>query len=73
MSIEQNAETDLSLSDSDAEQVTGGVKSKKAAKKTAAPKKYPVTYINVPVTPSNTPVDDSGTTAWGDDCDDPSV
>ena len=72
MSIEKNAATDLSLSDSEAEQVTGGVKAKKA-KKTAAPKKYPVTYINAPVTPSNTPVDDSGTTAWGDDCDDPSV
>jgi hypothetical protein len=71
MSIEQEAAKDLSLGESEAEQVAGGKKAKKAAHK-AAGKTYPVGYVNIPANTS-APVDDSGTTAWGDDCVDPSV
>lgn len=71
MSIEQDAAKDLSVSDAEAENVTGG--KKKAAPKATkhAAKTYPVGYVNVQPTPGTT-VDSSGTTAWGDDCDDSS-
>ena len=73
MGIEQEAEKDLALSEDDAENVVGGKKTKKTAAKTAPhAKTYSVGYVNVQATPSGS-VDDSGTTAWGDDCDDPSV
>jgi hypothetical protein len=74
MSIEHEAAKDLSLGESEAEQVSGGKKTKKAAHKAApAAKTYPVGYINVSTSSSSAPVDDSGTTAWTDDCVDPSV
>jgi hypothetical protein len=75
MSIENEADKDLALSETDAENVAGGrMVSKKTAKHKAPTHKaktYPVTYINAnaPIGP----VDDSGTTAWSDDCDDPSA
>jgi len=73
MSIEHEAAKDLSLTESEAEQVAGGKKAKKAAHKaTPAAKTYSVGYVNVPANTS-APVDDSGTTAWADDCADPSV
>jgi hypothetical protein len=73
MGIEQDAAKDLSLSDSDADMVAGGKKTKKTAHKASAPKTYAVGYINQPASTSSAPTDDSGTTAWTDDCDDPSV
>ena len=72
MSIEHEAAKDLSLGESEAEQVAGGKKAKKAAHKAPAAKTYAVGYVNIPANTS-APVDDSGTTAWGDDCVDPSV
>jgi len=74
MGIEQDAAKDLSLSDDDAEMVAGGKKAKKtAATHKTAPKTYSVGYVNVPASTTSAPADDSGTTAWTDDCDDPSV
>jgi hypothetical protein len=72
MGIEQDAERDLSLTDEDAESVAGGKKAKKTAVKHTAPRSSPVTYVNVPASTTAAP-DDSGTTAWTDDCDDPAV
>jgi hypothetical protein len=72
MGIEQEAERDLSLTDADAENVAGGKRAKKTAAKHAAAKTNPVGYVNVPPSTTAAP-DDSGTTAWTDDCDDPSV
>jgi hypothetical protein len=69
MGIEREAERDLSLTDADAENVAGGKRAKKTAAKHAAAK---VEYVNVPASTTAAP-DDSGTTAWTDDCDDPSV
>ena len=73
MGIEQDASKDLSLTDEEAETVAGGKKTKKAVhKKTAhVAKTYAVGYVNMPAATGSAPVDDSGTTAWGDDCDDP--
>jgi len=71
MGIEQEAERDLSLSDADAENVVGGKKAKKTAAKHTA-KTYKVGYVNVPASTTGAP-DDSGTTAWTDDCDDPAI
>ena len=73
MGIEQDAAKDLSLSDDDAEQIAGGKKTKKTAHKSSKPKTYSVGYVNVPASTSSAPADDSGTTAWTDDCDDPAV
>jgi hypothetical protein len=72
MGIEQDAAKDLSLSDDDAENVAGGKKTKKTAHKAAA-KTYSVGYVNVPGSNTSGSTDSSGTTAWGDDCEDPSV
>ena len=71
MGIEEDAARDLSLSDDDAEMVAGGKKAKKNAPKAA--KTYSVGYVNVQGSGGSAPADDSGTTAWTDDCDDPSL
>jgi hypothetical protein len=72
MGIEQEAERDLSLTDADAEIVAGGKRVKKTAAKHVAATANPVGYVNVPASTTAAP-DDSGTIAWSDDCDDPSV
>jgi hypothetical protein len=72
MGIEQDAAEDLALSDDAAELVAGGKKTKKTLHK-ATPKSSPVEYVNIPSSTTQAAPDDSGTTAWGDDCVDPSV
>ena len=72
MGIEQDAAKDLSLTEDDAEMVAGGKKTKKTAAHKAGAKTYPVGFVNVPASASTAPADSSGTTAWTDDCDDPS-
>jgi hypothetical protein len=72
MGIEQDAAQDLSLTEEGAENVVGGKKTKKPAAAKAGAKTYPVGYVNVQASGTSTP-DSSGTTAWTDDCDDPSV
>jgi hypothetical protein len=49
MGIEKNAESDLSLTDEDAEGVAAGKKTRKVAAKHAAPKTYPVAVVGTPV------------------------
>ena len=73
MSIEQEARKDLTLGFEEAENILGGKKKAvKLAHKAATPaaKTYPVAYINVPASTGG-PIDDSGTTAWSEDCADP--
>jgi hypothetical protein len=66
MSIDEQATTDLSLNDEDAENVIGGKKTKKtAAKKHVAAPTRQVPYLKVDG--SGGPVDDSGHSG-DDDC-----
>jgi hypothetical protein len=72
MGIEQDAQQDLALTDEDAENIAGGKKAKKASHTAAkhAAASHSVSYIQAPAATGGSP-DDSGTTAWTDDCDDP--
>jgi hypothetical protein len=62
VSIEQDAQKDLALSDEDAEGVAGGKKAKKTAAKASAGRKVPYTVV-----PAYTGVPDS--TLPESDCD----
>jgi hypothetical protein len=74
MGIEQDAQQDLALTDEDAENIAGGKKAKKvshtATKHPAGAASHSVSYIQAPAATGGS-VDDTGTTAWTDDCDDP--
>jgi hypothetical protein len=56
MGIDKDAESDLSLTDEDAESVAGGKKTKKVAVKHPAAKTYPVAVVGTSVVTIDTSV-----------------